>query len=85
VGSEGLGKKNECFFFFRITAHRASSFREQLTSLIPLITNTAEAKKFHETIREVKKEAANQGKQCPLIENSGVNIAFSQKGLTAVS
>jgi hypothetical protein len=85
MDSEGLGKKNESFFFFRIKANSASSFRKDLTSFIPLITTTAEAKKFHQTIQKAKQEAAKQGKRGPMIENSGVNISFSQKGLVAVS
>lgn len=82
---EGLGKKNELFFFFRIKSGQGEHFREDLRSVIPLITTTTEAKKFHETIREGKKEAAKEGKKFPMIENSGVNISFSQKGLVAVS
>ncbi|KAF2964055.1 dyp-type peroxidase [Xylaria multiplex] len=81
---EGLGKKNELFLFFRVKAGQASSFRESLRSFIPLITTTGEAKKFHQTIHEGKKAAARQGKPFPMIENSGVNISFSQKGLVAL-
>ncbi|KAI0398478.1 Dyp-type peroxidase [Xylariaceae sp. FL0594] len=81
---EGLGKKHETFLFFRIKAQRVSSFRADLHSFIPLVTDTNEAKKFHETIKAAKEEAAKQGKPCPLLENSGVNISFSQKGLTAL-
>ncbi|KAI0100528.1 Dyp-type peroxidase [Nemania sp. FL0031] len=81
---EGLGKKNESFLFFRIKHGQAASFRHHLRSLIPLITSTTEAKDFHHTIREGKKEASRHGKQFPLVENSGVNISFSQKGLVAL-
>ncbi|KAI1753993.1 hypothetical protein F4782DRAFT_545332 [Xylaria castorea] len=81
---EGLGKKNQSFFFFRIKAGQVSGFRDDLRSFIPLITSTTEAKRFHETINEGKKEASKQGKPFPLIENSGVNIAFSKKGLVAL-
>ncbi|KAI0451629.1 hypothetical protein F5B21DRAFT_378645 [Xylaria acuta] len=81
---EGLGKKNQSFFFFRVKAGQASGFRNDLRSFIPLITTTTEAKKFHHTINEGKKEAAKHGKPFPLIENSGVNIAFSKKGLVAL-
>ncbi|KAI0521243.1 hypothetical protein F5B22DRAFT_662354 [Xylaria bambusicola] len=81
---EGLGKKTELFFFFRIKAGQGLHFREHLRSIIPLITTTTEAKKFHQTIKEGKKEAANEGRHFPLIENSGVNISFSQKGLVAL-
>lgn len=77
---EGLGKKHESFFFFRIKAGRASAFRDDMRSFIPLVTTTTEAKEFHHTIREHKKEAAKHGRPSPMIEHSGVNIAFSQKG-----
>ncbi|KAJ8129825.1 hypothetical protein O1611_g3805 [Lasiodiplodia mahajangana] len=81
---EGLGKKNESFLFFRIKHGQAAAFRHHLRALIPLITSTTEAKEFHHTIREGKKEAARHGKQFPMIENSGVNISFSQTGLVAL-
>ncbi len=85
INREGLGKKNEAFFFFRVKAGQGRGFREDLRSLIPLVTTTTEAKKFHQSIKENKAAAAKQGKPSPLIENSGVNISFSQKGLVAVS
>ncbi|KAI0869682.1 hypothetical protein GGS24DRAFT_511698 [Hypoxylon argillaceum] len=81
---EGLGKKNESFLFFRIKAGQASPFREHLRSIIPLITTTTEAKAFHQTLSHGKKEARKNGKPFPLIENSAVNIAFSQTGLEAL-
>lgn len=85
INREGLGKKNEAFFFFRVKAGQGRGFREDLRSLIPLVTTTTEAKKFHQSIKESKAAATKQGKPGPLIENSGVNISFSQKGLVAVS
>ncbi|KAI1110097.1 hypothetical protein F5Y14DRAFT_430250 [Nemania sp. NC0429] len=81
---EGLGKKNESFLFFRIKAGKASAFRHDLRSFIPLVTTTSEAKDFHHKIKEHKKEAAKHGRPRPMIENSGVNIGFSQKGLDAL-
>ncbi|KAI1193587.1 hypothetical protein F5X97DRAFT_336665 [Nemania serpens] len=81
---EGLGKKHETFFFFRIKAGKESAFRDDLRSFIPLVTSTTEAKEFHHKIREHKKEAAKHGRPHPTIDNSAVNIAFSQKGLTAL-
>ncbi|KAI2626232.1 Dyp-type peroxidase [Xylaria nigripes] len=81
---EGLGKKHEVFFFFRVKDRCASAFRDDLRQLIPLVTNTIEAKAFHQSCHEAKEEAAKQGKPCLQIENSGVNIAFSQKGLVAL-
>ncbi|KAI0966915.1 hypothetical protein F4678DRAFT_483543 [Xylaria arbuscula] len=81
---EGLGKKNELFWFFRIKAGQVAPFREDLRLFIPLITTTTEAKKFHQTINDGKKKASDQGKPFPLIDNSDVNISFSQKGLVAL-
>ncbi|KAI1304801.1 hypothetical protein F5Y03DRAFT_406785 [Xylaria venustula] len=81
---EGLGKKNELFWFFRIKAGQVTHFRDDLRSFIPLVTTTVEAKNFHQTINDGKKKAAEQGKPFPLIENSDVNISFSQKGLVAL-
>ncbi|KAH8164444.1 dyp-type peroxidase [Xylaria polymorpha] len=81
---EGLGKKNQIFFFFRVKAGQASNFRDDLRSFIPLVTTTTQAKKFHQTIKDGKKQATEQGKPFPLIENSGVNVAFSKKGLVAL-
>lgn len=85
MSREGLGKKNESFLFFRIKAGKASAFRDDLRSFIPLVTTTTKAKEFHHKIKEHKNEAAQQGRPRPMIENSGVNIAFSQKGLDVVS
>lgn len=80
MNREGLGKKHETFFFFRIKAGKESAFRDDLRSFIPLVTSTTEAKEFHHKIREHKKEAAKHGRPHPTIDNSAVNIAFSQKG-----
>ncbi|GAW16563.1 hypothetical protein ANO14919_059940 [Xylariales sp. No.14919] len=81
---EGLGKKHELYYFFRIKAGQVPLFREHLGAFIPLVTTTVEAKKFHQTIKDGKKAAAEQGIPFPMIENSGVNISFSQKGLAAL-
>ncbi|KAI0399119.1 Dyp-type peroxidase [Xylaria palmicola] len=79
---EGLGKKHQVFHFFSI--RDATNFRRNLRAFIPLITDTTEAKKFHQTIKEAKKEASLIGKPLELLENSGVNISFTQKGLLAL-
>ncbi|KAJ9618693.1 hypothetical protein H2203_008897 [Taxawa tesnikishii (nom. ined.)] len=77
---EGLAKKQETFLFFRISDH-VDAFRTQLASFVPLITSVNGAKKLHQNIKDAKKEAAKAGKEPPLLEMSGINIAFSQKGL----
>ncbi|KAI0142742.1 Dyp-type peroxidase [Xylariaceae sp. FL1272] len=78
---EGLAKKNECFFFFRIKTKQVSAFRRDLSTLLPLVTSVTEAKRFHGSINEAKREAAREGRKCQMLEMHAVNIAFSQKGL----
>ncbi|ETS85594.1 hypothetical protein PFICI_03619 [Pestalotiopsis fici W106-1] len=81
---EGIAKKVQTFFFFRIKADHAASFRNQLTHLLPLITSAKDARSFREEIKDAKRRIAPEGHQIGLIENSSVNIAFSQFGLTAL-
>ncbi|KAI1339968.1 Dyp-type peroxidase [Xylariaceae sp. FL0016] len=76
---EGLAKKNQTFFFFRI--QHQQSFRQHLDALVPHITSVAEAKDCHTCIADSKTSAKKEGREPPMLEMSGVNIAFSQKGL----
>lgn len=69
----GLPKKTQTFLFFQIDKNRVKDFRTQLGQFVPLITTTAQAIKDREKI----KEGRGQG----LLKLSGVNVAFSQKGL----
>ncbi|KAK0516663.1 hypothetical protein JMJ35_001266 [Cladonia borealis] len=78
----GLPKKTETFYFFQIEPAYVRDFRTQLTQLLPLITTTAEV--LNEQIPKItqsKKDAAEQGKAPRILEMSGVNIAFTHKGL----
>ncbi|KAL5379266.1 hypothetical protein DPSP01_008540 [Paraphaeosphaeria sporulosa] len=90
----GLSKKTEVFFFFRITD--ATAFKSQLKTLVPLITTADKATGEKAAIRAFKASRAHgvngdgtnelgeitgDGDLLPI---AGVNIAFSQKGLTAV-
>ena len=78
----GLPKKTQTFFFFRIDKDRQAAvteFRQQLVQIADLITTNAQSKGDHERINERKKKGEKG-----LLTLSGVNIAFSQKGLTTV-
>jgi hypothetical protein len=76
--SQGLPKKFETFLFFFIT--NPSQFRDRLEDVIPLITTTTQVLADHKAIDE-HKAGGGQGH----LKIVGMNIAFSQKGLTAVS
>lgn len=83
--SEGLAKKRQTFYFFRINQDDVTEFKHQLAHLIPLITTAGHARKFRSDIRQAKQTAAQTGRQTGLLDNSAVNIAFSQTGLNVVS
>jgi hypothetical protein len=76
----GLPKKAETYYFFRI--HNVDEFRSRLIQLLPLITTTAQVMKDREKISRHKKHGP-EGET--LLKMSGVNLAFSQKGLEQVS
>lgn len=92
--SVGLSKKTEIFFFFRIVD--GTAFQSQLKNLVPLITTADKATGEKAQIRAFKAAKASgtngdgtnglgeitDGTTLPI---AGVNIAFSQKGLNAVS
>ncbi|KAF9739233.1 hypothetical protein PMIN03_005012 [Paraphaeosphaeria minitans] len=91
----GLSKRIEIFFFFRIAD--ATAFKSQLKSLIPLITTADKATGEKAAIRAFKaarasgvigdgtNELGEITGDGDLLPTAGVNIAFSQKGLTALS
>lgn len=81
----GLPSKTQTYYFFSIDQARVKEFRKQLAHLIPLITTTAQAFGFRKTISEEKSASAKRGVPGPLLKISGVNIAFSHKGLQKVS
>lgn len=76
----GLPKKVETYLFVRIV--KVDDFRSRLNHLVPLITTCADVAEDREKIHRHKKDATETGK---LMKLSGVNIAFSQKGLEQVS
>jgi len=80
----GIPKKTETFFFFEIDKDRIHDFRTQLAQLLPLITSTAQIINDRERISQ-NKDAAGKDGSLPLLELSGVNIAFTHKGLLQVS
>lgn len=72
----GLPKKVETYFFFKIT--HVDDFRSQLIQLLPLLTTTAQVIEDQQKIAQYKGGMLQKGR---LLELSGVNLAFSQKGL----
>lgn len=81
----GLPKKTETFFFFQIDHARVHDFRTKLTQLIPRIKSTAQVVDDRKKIEQSKKDAAGKPNPPPLIKLSGVNIAFTHKGLLEVN
>lgn len=81
----GLPSKTQTYYFFLIDQARVKEFRKQLAHLIPLITTTAQTFGSRKTISQEKSDAAKRGVPGPLLKLSGVNIAFSHKGLQKVS
>lgn len=75
----GLPKRTQTYYFFQIDDARVQQFREQLAKLIPLITTTTQAVADRQKIADNKKNAKD-GKPA-LLTMSGVNLAFTQKGL----
>ena len=85
----GLPKQSQSFFFFSID--QADAFRSDLTKLIPLITSAEQSKGNVSEIKQFKLNAniridAGDGEAVhpDVITVSGVNIAFSSKGLHKV-
>jgi hypothetical protein len=82
---EGLPKKKETFLFFRIRENNVPDFCTQLLDLIPFITTAQQAADDRGRIAEEKRRAAANHTNPKILDISGINIAFSQKGLLAVS
>jgi hypothetical protein len=74
----GLPKKYEAYWFLQIRKGQEKDFRQKLFSLTPLITSAAQALKDTDQIDHLKNTRENNGQ---LLKLSGVNIAFSHKGL----
>lgn len=84
-GRVGLPKKGEDFFFFRIKEDRVEDFCTNLLDLIPLITTAAQCQDDLARIAREKARAKKHHITPDILEMSGINIAFSQKGLKQVS
>lgn len=81
----GLPKKTQTFFFFQIDKPRIQDFRKQLAKFVPLITTTAKVIEDRGKIDQSRKEAVRgPNAKTPLVPLSGVNIAFTQKGLVQI-
>ncbi|MCJ1385563.1 hypothetical protein MMC17_008686 [Xylographa soralifera] len=77
----GLPKKIQSYYFFTIDQHRVHNFRTRLLHLVPLITTTTQVMSDMAKIATAKKTAAEGEFAPPLLKMSGINIAFTQKGL----
>ncbi|PVH96478.1 peroxidase TAP [Periconia macrospinosa] len=85
----GLPKQTEKFMFFRID--EVDGFRTNLTNLIPLITTAEQTKGNISEIRQTKArigistlEGDGETVHPAVVTVSGVNIAFSAKGLSKI-
>lgn len=78
----GLPKKVETYWFIQIQKDQVDQFRTALGQLVPLITTTSDVLRCRWEIGHHKKHGDKKGH---LLKLSGVNVAFSQKGLTIVS
>lgn len=83
--SGGLPKKTETYFFFQIDSVRVHEFRTQLAKLVPHITSTAQALSDRQKIAQNKKDAAEKKDVPEDLKMTGLNLSFTQKGLTQVS
>ena len=80
----GLPKKTETFYFFNIDPHHVHDFRTKLTQLIPHIKSSAQVVDDRKKLAQNKKDAADKKHPPPIIKLSGLNIAFTHKGLVAI-
>lgn len=82
IGSVGLPKKFEAYWFLQINDDHVNDFRTQLNELVPLVTSTADGFRDLAKIAHHKRDSSGRH---TLLKLSGVNIAFSQKGLAKVN
>ena len=69
------------YLFFQIDDN-VTAFRQRLKLLIPRITTTVQVADHRQKIAENKMAARQAGRAPGLLPIPGINIAFSQKGLT---
>jgi hypothetical protein len=81
----GLPKKGQTFFFFNINEATVPKFATQLGQLVPLITTVAQVQDDQARIAKEKARAKLAHTNPQILDMTGVNIAFSQKGLIQVS
>ena len=81
----GLPKKGETFFFFKINDWSIHNFCKQLGDLLPRITTAIEVQDDQARIAKEQKRARLEGTDSQILDMTGVNIAFSQRGLLQVS
>lgn len=78
---DGLPKKNETFFFFRIQSDRVRNFCQRLPQLAAEISHTLHTAAARDNINAAKNDAGSDGSIIPTV---GANIAFSFHGLQTV-
>ncbi|KAF8151491.1 hypothetical protein B0H34DRAFT_130841 [Crassisporium funariophilum] len=74
----GLPKKTETWYFFQVT--EPTTFRRNLSHLIPLIKSVDQAVRDRDHIGKHKRDDEEHGRKPHLIPCIGVNIAFSHFG-----
>lgn len=77
----GLPKKGEVFYFFQIKDGRVRDFCTGIGELSHLITSVTQCEADRQRIIKEKERAALHDTIPKLLEMSGINIAFSHKGL----
>ncbi|KAG4442509.1 hypothetical protein IFR05_002009 [Cadophora sp. M221] len=80
----GLPKKGEFFFFFQINKDLVQEFCTGIGELAHHITSVTQCENDRQKIVKEKELAALQDRAPKLLELSGINIAFSHKGLRAM-
>ncbi|TVY68670.1 Dye-decolorizing peroxidase msp1 [Lachnellula suecica] len=81
----GLPKKGQTFFFFNINDGTIPDFCIQLGHLVPLITTVAQVQDDQARISKEKEKAKAHHTNPQILDMTGVNISFSQKGLLQLS
>ncbi|KAH7348734.1 peroxidase TAP [Rhexocercosporidium sp. MPI-PUGE-AT-0058] len=80
----GLPKKGEIFFFFQINKDLVKDFCTGIGDLAHHVTSVTQCEVDRQNIVKEKELAALQDRAPKLLELSGINIAFSHKGLRAM-
>ena len=80
----GLPKRTQTFLFFSIDVNSVEDFLKALSKFKDLITTAKHVKDDRATIDKNKKVASESNTTAPVLPITGVNIAFTKKGLIRV-